>query len=265
MSLFDWPALVIIFLAAAAGGYKPLTGGERTRSLTGFPRGQAFSAGVFLALSLIIMLPNGAHLFSKVLPHIHYPLASATALCAFLILLTFGHVASARGSEDEGDYAAGPALVPIIMTVMITIPSFLLGAALGVSDHSMALIIFLAVLIHKSSAGFALGLAMVRSSLSRGGSIALFGLFACATPLGIILGADLHAYLTTDIALVLKAVTLSLASGVFLFMGTLHEMKHAPLIIHCCATRGFLAMLAGLLLTAFVRVLVGMAHTGHAG
>jgi hypothetical protein len=65
--------------------------------------------------------------------------------------------------------------------------------------------------------------------------------------------------------MVVKATILSLASGVFFYMGTLHEMKHAPLIIHCCTVRGFVTMLVGLGLTALVRLMVGLAHTGHPG
>lgn len=264
-SWFDWFSILLIFLVACAGGYKPLTQREQAESREGFPLGQAFSAGVFLALSLIIMLPNGAHLFGKAFPGIHYPLASATALASYMALLALGHLAYAKRLESRGDPALTPSAIPIIMTVMIAIPSFLLGTALGVSEESMAVMILVAILIHKGSAGFALALAMVRSTLTRDRSFALFGLFACATPVGILLGADVHEYLKGYTILCLKAVILSLASGVFLYMGTLHEMKHAPLIVHCCTVRGFVALLAGLVLTALVRVLLGMAHTGHPG
>jgi zinc transporter ZupT len=265
VSGFDWFAIVIIFAVAVAGGFKPLTQRETAGSSEGFPLGQAFSAGVFLALSLIIMLPNGFHLFSKAFPNIHYPLASAVALTSFIILLALGHVAYFKSSHRMEEQALTTPAIPIIMTIMIAIPSFLLGTALGVSEESMAIIILVAILLHKGSAGFALALAMVRSTLTKGQSFALFALFACSTPVGILLGADVHQYLVGNYVLIIKACTLSLAAGVFLYMGTLHEMKHAPLIIHCCTWKGFIAMVAGLVLTAFVRVLLGTAHTGHPG
>ncbi|MFZ5450580.1 MAG: ZIP family metal transporter [Thermodesulfobacteriota bacterium] len=137
---------------------------------------------------------------------------------------------------------------------MIAIPSFLLGTALGISDTAAALMIVFAIMAHKGTAAFALALAMVRSTMTKAQTYVLLGIFVCSTPLGILVG---HA------ALVAKATILSLAAGVFLFMATLHEMKHSPIIIHCCTVRGFGHMLAGLVITAFVRLILGLAHTGH--
>jgi len=125
--------------------------------------------------------------------------------------------------------------------------------------------IFFAIMAHKGTAAFALALAMVRSTLTRTQTYALFGFFVLATPLGILVGADVHLYLTGLAGLVTKATILSLAAGVFLFMATLHEMKHSPIIIHCCTLPGFGLMLVGLVITALVRLILGLAHTGHPG
>ena len=70
------------------------------------------------------------------------------------------------------------------MTTMIAIPSFFLGAALGVSDMPAALMIFLAIIIHKGTAAFALALKMVRSTMTRKQSLLLFSCFCCSTPPG---------------------------------------------------------------------------------
>jgi len=61
-------------------------------------------------------------------------------------------------------------------------------------------------------------------------------------------------------AAIVKAVVLSLGAGTFLYMGTLYEMKHASLIEHCGKRSCFLAMVAGLFITALVRFVVGDAH-----
>lgn len=265
MQLFDWFALLIIFVVACAGGYYPLFQPGRARQSDGLPLGQAFAAGVFLALSLTIMLPSGFHLFAKVWPTIHYPIASLFALGTFISLLALAHIAYdikiRRGDTDD---LSTPA-VPIIMTVMIVIPSFLLGTALGVSGKASALLILIAVLAHKGSAGFALALAMVRSTMNRPQVFALYAFFALATPVGILVGSDVHEHLSRPTMILVKAVVLSLASGVFLFLGTLHELRHTPMIQHCCTFRGFVAMIAGLALTALVRLVLGLAHTGHPG
>jgi zinc transporter ZupT len=265
MSFLDWFAFFIILIVAFAGGYYPLARPERARQSDGLPLGQAFASGVFLALSLAIMLPSGSHLFATLWPSIHYPIASVFALAAFIVLLALAHIAyDLKIMRGETDILSTPA-VPIVMTVMIVIPSFLLGTALGVSGRASALLILVAVLAHKGSAGFALALAMVRSTMTRPQVLALYAFFAVATPVGILVGSDVLDHLAKPTMTLVKALVLSLAAGVFLFMGTLHELRHTPMIRHCCTFRGFVVMIIGLVLTALVRLLLGMAHTGHPG
>lgn len=255
LTWFQILSIVLILGITIAGGALPLLR-LRSREVGGFQLGSAFAAGVFLALSLIIMLPNGMHLFQKTLPDWPFPLASLLALLAFVFLLLLEHLTKA----PEEEHVVTTPVVPIVMTVMIAIPSFLLGTALGISAVAEAAIILVAILAHKGSAGFALALAMMRSSLKYWQVLALYLAFALATPLGIVLGQELHVYLSGETANLIKAIVLSLAAGVFLFMGTLHEQKHAPLIISCCTPAGFGLMLFGLLLTAGVRLLLGLAH-----
>ena len=259
---FQWISLLSILLIAFAGGYLPLFRPHRAREANGFPLGQAFAAGVFLALSLTIMLPSAFQLLHKAFPNVDYPLASVIAITAFLFLLGIEHLTSfiMAGAQDDTHEALSSPVIPIIMTIMIAIPSFFLGTALGISETTAALLICIAIMAHKGSAGFALALKMVRSTLTRPQIFLLFSLFAFSTPLGIIVGEDVHQYLTGNTMMIVKGVILSLAAGTFLYMGTLHEMRHAPLIEHCCSKRGFLTMLAGMLLTAFVRLLLGEAH-----
>lgn len=262
---FQLVSFVCILLVALVAGYFPLVRRDQARRGRGFPMGQAFAAGVFLALSMLIMLPNGSHLFRKAFSTANFPLGPLAAVVAYLFLLALGHVANAKmTAQGREDLLTTPA-IPIIMTVMIAIPSFLLGTALGISATAAAMVIFGAIVAHKGSAGFALALCMVRSTMSKYQTYGLYALFACSTPIGILVGADIHQYLSGHAVLVAKAIILSLASGVFLYMATLHEMRHAPLIIHCCTPRGFVAMLVGFIVTALVRWLVGLAHTGHPG
>ena len=265
LNAFQLFSLISILLVAFGGGYYPLFRREEARTGAGFPLGQAFAAGVFLALSLVIMLPNGFHLFGKALPHIKFPLASLPAVGAFVALLAIGHALSAQRSSLHDALELTTPVIPVIMTIAIAIPSFLLGTALGVSSELAGVAIFFAIVAHKGSAGFALALAMARSTMTKGQTFALFGLFAFSTPLGILVGADVHDYLTGHAMILVKATILSMASGVFLFMATLHEMKHSPLIVDCCTAKGFVSMMVGLIITVLVRVLLGIAHTGHPG
>lgn len=261
LTALQWIYFVLILLIALAGGYFPFTKSGHVRTNGGFPRGEAFSSGVFLALSLTMLLPSAFHIFQKQLPQINYPIGSAIAIIAFLGLLALEHMTmhTIARENSEVEHERLPARTPVVMTTMIALPSFFLGTTLGMSDTTGATLIFIAVILHKGTAAFALMLTMVRSTLSRSQTVVLFTVFALSTPLGILFGGFVHNELTASTALI-KATVLALGAGTFLYMGTLHEMKHASLIEHCCKRNCFLAMVAGLLITALVRLVVGEAH-----
>ena len=159
-------------------------------------------------------------------------------------------------SKDE----LSPPIIPIIMTIMIAIPSFFLGTALGISDTNAAILIFVAIMMHKSSAALALALKMVRSTMRPGQVWLTFSLFAFATPLGILVGQEIHTWLGSDAMTIIKGVILGMAAGTFLYMATLHELVQAPMINLCNTRKGFSVMLTGFVLTALVRFLMGEAH-----
>jgi len=256
-----WIYLVAILLAAIAGGYLPLARPERARSANSFHYGEAFASGVFLALALLMLLPSAFGVFQHVLPKQTFPVASVGAIVAFLTLLALEHALGTRiADESTGpEQQRTPAAIPVLMTGMIAAPSFCLGLAMGISDPSAAALIFIAVILHKSTAGFALALAMTRSRLTRSQSIALFACFAVSTPLGILAGGLAREELSSG-ALIAKAAILSLGAGTFLYMATLHELKRAAMVDSCSRPSCFLSMLAGLGVTILVRWIMGEAH-----
>ncbi|WP_295542724.1 ZIP family metal transporter [uncultured Thiohalocapsa sp.] len=265
---------VAILAAAFIGGSIPLLRGERARTAGGFPLGRAFAAGVFLALALLIMLPAGTHWMGVAFGRLDFPIASLLAIFAFLALLELEHLsAHARHAMDGSDPTRtdpsigpppSPAILPMLMTLLIGIPSFFLGVALGISTDLFAiLMILLAVLAHKGTAGFALALQMARSTLPNGSAWMLLSVFAFATPAGILVGGDLALLLSDHALAVVKAGTLSIAAGLFLYLSTLHEMRHAPLVTVCAGLPGFLLFLAGFLITAAVRVGIGLGQAHH--
>ena len=263
LNMFQWVSFVSILGIALVAGYFPLFRRDLAIQPKGFPLGQAFTSGVFLGLSQAIMLPNGIHLFSKAYPGIQYHLAAMLAIAAFVILLAIGQTSGRNIANLEStESKTGPA-IPVLMTVMIAIPSFLLGTALGVSALASAVLVFVAIIAHKGSAGFALALNMVRSTLTKTQTFFLYGIFAFSTPLGILFGATVHNYLTGHTMLIAKAIVLSLASGLFLYLATLHELRDAPLIVHCRTMKGFTAMLAGFAITMFAVLVLGLAHSHH--
>ena len=253
--------IVAILLAAIGGGSLPLADPQRARRANGFHNGEAFSSGVFLALALMMLLPSAFGAFRQVLPEQTFPIGSVGAIAAFLVLLALEHSLGSRIVEETSvpTQERSPATIPVLMTSMIAAPSFCLGLAMGFSDPSAAALIFIAVMLHKGTAGFALALAMTRSRLSWGQSLALFACFAVSTPLGILAGGLAIEELSSN-ALIAKAAILSLGAGTFLYMGTLHELKRAAMVDSCSRPSCFISMLAGLGVTILVRWIMGEAH-----
>ena len=261
LTTFQLTCLVCIFAATLAGGIYPLVRRDKVLISGGLPLGEAFTSGVFIALSLIMMLPSSSGLFQAAFPQVDFPIGSLVASMAFLLLLAMEHQIAHVGQLATRDgKELFPAIIPVTMTTLIAVPSFFLGTALGISDTGSAVLIFIAIMLHKSSAAFALTLQMVRSTMSSKQSWALFLLFACATPLGIIVGEQIHSWLGMGTMVIVKGAVLGLAAGTFLFMATLHELQHSPMIVQCATWRGFWLMVAGFVLTALARFLMGEAH-----
>ena len=178
---FSWFSIAVILVATLSGGLPPLR--AKTPQADRYPLGEAFASGVFVALALVMMLPASFQLFRKALPDSTQPVASLIAIVSMLSLLGVSHFVRHLEADLERDASAPSSpLIPILMTVMIAVPSFFMGAALGVSATEQAVLILIAILLHKSSAAFALALKLSESSLSRGRVRLVFGLFAFSTP-----------------------------------------------------------------------------------
>lgn len=253
-------SILIILLATVAGALKPLR--DQRADSKAYPLGESFAAGVFLGLGLAMMLPASFHLFERALPDVNQPIASLIAISSLLILLGLSHfVRHLEQDSQEMEASGGNPSVPIIMTVMIAVPSFFMGAALGVSETRQAVLILIAILLHKSSAAFALALKLTDSSLGLNRSRAVFALFALSTPVGILVGGGVAGQIDGHDLLLARATVLAMAAGTFLFMGTLNDLQSAPLIQRCRHWRSFIAMVAGLGVTVCARLLIGDAHS----
>ena len=255
---FSLFSIVVILAATLAGGVPPLRSG--TSEPDRYPLGEAFASGVFLALGLVMMLPASFQLFQRALPWSTEPLASLIAISSMLALLGVSHVVR-HLERDVEEGVPGSPLIPVLMTVMIAIPSFFMGAALGVSATEQAALILIAILLHKSSAAFALALKLTDSSLPTVRVRMVFALFVLATPIGIVFGSLLGGRIGAESLLIARASVLAMAAGTLLFMGTVSELQQAALITRCRHWRGFAAMLAGLGLTVCARLLIGEAHS----
>jgi len=255
MTTFAQFSIVIILFVTFAGGYAPLFGiSAKEVRVIELPRSESFAAGVFLALAMVMMIPSSLTVLSNVFPDSDLPIGSTIATIVFLILLGLRQYMSCRvGGEYNG-------AVPLLMTLLIAVPSFFLGTALGISGAEAAILILIAILVHKGSAAFALALQMQRSNLPRGIVLTAFTGFAFATPVGIVVGQEIQQIVTPQSLMIIKGVILGVAGGTFLFMSTLHNLARSPLIVLCGRKREYGYMLAGFILTAFVRLVLGVAH-----
>lgn len=90
-----------------------------------------------------------------------------------------------------------------------------LGAERKVSEVASVLI---AICVHKGIESFVIASAYVQSTLSRQCIVGLMSLFACMTPLGIIVGLFLPK---GDMSIALRGILISLAAGTFLYVSFL--------------------------------------------
>ncbi len=254
MTHFQIFSFFTILIVSLAGGFFPLVR-QDANSQNAFPSGKAFTSGVFLALSLTVMLPGAFGLWQKILQHHVYPMATYISIGTFILLLATEH----RLDHLKQDAEPHSVIIPIVMTVMIGICSFMLGTALGVSDTLSAIMVFIAIIAHKGSASFALALTMVKSKMTRWQTYLAFGCFAIATPLGILIGSIVNQYAKGSDVLVFKATVISMASGVFLYLATTYGLRHTPFVANCRNRKGFMHMIVGLVITLLVSVLLNYA------
>ena len=211
-----------------------------------FAIGEAIACGVFLGAGLIHMLGDSDHEFMAA--GYQYPFAFLIAGGSFLLLLVLEHV-----TRELYEHRHSTAHIAILATLMLSIHSFLEGAALGISGSlATAVILAIAILAHKWAASFSLSLQINKSSLSVKTGFVCFGIFALMTPLGIFLGDWISS--ATHTYHLLTPIFSALAAGTFLYIGTLHGLQRATMIERCCNLREFLFMLFGFALMAVVAI-----------
>ncbi len=239
--------MTIVIVAVAFGAGVPVLAGRRFDAEgTLAARGEAIAAGVFLGAGLIHMLGDAAGDFAAA--GVDYPWPFLLCGAVVLALLLLEHVgAAAKGASNES------AALALLATAMLSIHSFLAGAALGTSGAgAVAIVIFIAIVAHKWAASFALAVSLARSPLGRVPRFVAFVVFVFFLPLGVATGALAAEW---DAAYPLVAPTLkALAAGTFLYLGTLHGLANGTLVARCCDLREFTAVVFGFALMAVVAI-----------
>ncbi len=230
-----WGLALAVFVAGMIGGQLALKSARFAALAKRLGHANAFASGIVLGIGLLHMLPHAHEVLHKTYPE--YPVAFLFAGAAFFILLLVEHVLLAQGGHHHGAraphgqyefadevavHAGDHRLSSYVLMAGLSIHSILAGIALGAqTDIERTLAIFVALVCHKSTEGFALGVSLARNHVARSLSSPLLVAFACATPAGIALGAIASRVLEGDVALAFEAIFSAVAGGTFLYIASL--------------------------------------------
>lgn len=227
--------LLAILAMGALGGAIPLWRREAEEPGRFLGWGNAFAAGVFLGAGWIHLLPEASELWRGL--GFEYPMATLLAVCGFVTMLLVEHVLVPESAHEVvhapsserfahlRDNGRSAVTAYAVLTVL-SVHSFLAGLALGAQPAlTGAFVIFLAIVAHKSTGGFALGVSLVRHRMPVRRAWALLALFALATPVGILVGAVLGELLEGSARTSFEAVFLALAAGTFVYVATLDILR----------------------------------------
>ena len=226
----------VIFLAAVLGGLIPLSGRQGSRRSHFMSWGNAFAAGIFLGTGLIHMLGEATQAWVAL--GWTYPMPLLLAAVGFMLFLLIEHVLLPADAHSVAHAHSGHELpseeverltgtgIPHALLLALSIHSVIAGVALGgQGSFAGAFYIFIAIVAHKSSAAFALGIALRRSSVAPQRARWLIGLFSLATPAGILAGALVSGLLRSVAGQYFDATFLALAGGTFLYIASMDILQ----------------------------------------
>lgn len=249
---FKLMAIVVIFVTGILGGYLARFLSATEKSEVAFAMGNAFAGGVFLGAGIIHLLPDAMAGFADLLGDTDYPWFALLCAVGFLCILFLEKVCfhgahhDASGSEVTHSRRL---LYPYVLLLILSVHSVITGVALGTESRiAQAAIIMIAVLAHKGTAAFALGVSMLRTDISpaRFGSTIL--VFSSATPIGILLGIVVMSVVTGHTAQLFEALFDALAAGTFLYVAVIDIIgeefsgKQRPLLTFTLVSMGLAVM-----------------------
>lgn len=209
-------SLALIFMAALIGALPPLLGRWNDHQLHLFV---GFGAGVFLGAVFFHLIPEA--IISQ-----PYPLTNFMILSGFMLVLFVERVLVRRGNRAQINQAERRhQVVGISALVGLSIHGFLAGIALGVGfvEPRVALVIFLAIITHKTTAAFSLATVFKLSGFSTRRSLGMLAVFALSTPAGALFSLPLLNTLST----IHFAIPTSLAAGTFIYVATMDLLPEA--------------------------------------
>lgn len=248
MSLIAYKIIagILILITSLVAVIYPIKVRARPEHRPSLEAADAFASGIFLGAALFHMLPDAVSVFSSTLGKTDYPLAELFCACGFLILLFLERLSKCMPHAKNSMNA-----LPYMITLILVIHSLIEGAVLGINTTlETASIIFLAIIVHKSSESFALAVILNPTKLALKHVILIVSLFSLMTPLGIFLGTMLTSGIELRSTQLLTAGFNAFAAGTFLYMSTLHHINHHERMHESENLFEFLFLLAGMVIMA---------------
>ncbi|OGT38332.1 MAG: hypothetical protein A3F11_06545 [Gammaproteobacteria bacterium RIFCSPHIGHO2_12_FULL_37_14] len=247
-------AALLIFLVSIATAIYPLNKLKTNREIDhteSFELGEALASGIFLGIAFFHMLPSSITTFHQLFPHTSYPIAEIVCMIGFSLLLFLERLSLDRSLFSSQN------VIPYTLALILIIHSLTEGAALGVSSTGTeALIVFIAIIAHKSSDSFVLCMLLMRYHFPLMSIVIIIAIFSLMTPIGIGLGTIISLYTQSFDGQFAEALFDAFAAGTFLYIATLHHLRFHQRLEEAQSLLEFACMMLGLIAMAAIALLI---------
>lgn len=220
MSIY-WVVIALIVLAAWAGALPTqLAAMNRPRNHLVY-YGEAFASGTFLGASLLHMLPDAIHNLD-IITYWQYPVACMLTAVGFLLMMVIERVGIIYKDHSEHAEHVECSILSYILLIILSFHSLIVGLSLGLERGKLeAIVLMVALVLHKASAGFAFGMTLRYSTFSRIHRYLMIAVFSLSTPIGVLIGLYIVMFAHVSISSLTEGLFDAVAAGTFLYM-TMH-------------------------------------------
>ena len=246
---------IFIFFSAFAGGWLAISMRASENSRVFLYLSDLFAKGVFLGICLACLLPSALREFGRVIHHLKYSavflICAATMIAVQLIEREMSKFFSNKHVMKNDMF------VPFLLMIVLSLHSLVEGIILGVYSVSISIyIMFFAILAHKGSGAFALGIQLRKTGLSLDRIYILFVLFSIMTPIGILFGSILEPVFIGNAGSFARAVFSSIAAGIFIYIAALSSELFVDIRNQVSILKKALFLIGGILLIVAINVVV---------
>lgn len=242
-------AAVSIFLIAFVIGAIPLifVRSRRLKSLLTYC--DALTAGLFLGIGLIHLLPEAVE---QVIAQ--QPPGSTTAVIALCTATTIlMYAIEYTGKKMARQNSLHSAWISYLLMIVLSIHSILEGLVLGIeSDTKYVMTLFIVIMAHKGAAAFSIITNMLMNHIARYKIIISLVLFSLATPLGILLGKTLLDTNWLETNRYIQPYFDAIAAGTFIYIAISHNPYRNPHNHTVNISLGIFGLLAMAFLSYFI-------------